>query len=134
MNAALALQKAMRDALLAHAPLTTLLGGQHIYDEPPRGEPPSHVVFDFIETRDWGVKDQMAHEHFVSLEIMTNERGRTLAQSIANEIETALHDVALTLVAHKLVNLRMVFWSVARAKSGKTFSATMRFRAATEPV
>jgi Protein of unknown function (DUF3168) len=134
MNAALELQKAMRDALLAHVPLTALLGGRHIYDEPPRGEPPSYVVFEFIETRDWGVKDQMAHEHFVTIEIATNERGRSLAQSIAHEIELVLHDMPLPLLSNRLVNLRVVFWSIARAKSGKTFFGTMRFRATTEPL
>jgi hypothetical protein len=133
MNAALALQRSMRDALLAHAPLTTLLGGAHIYDEIPRGSPPSLVHFDFIETRDWDVKDQRAHEHFVSLSIVTNERGRKLAQEICSEIELALHDVALTLVSHRLVNLRMIFWSVSRDKQTKNFGAVMRFRAATEP-
>jgi hypothetical protein len=134
MNAALALQKAMRDALLAHAPLTTLLGGAHIHDEIPRGEPASFVHLESIETRDWDVKDQRAHEHFVSLAISTNERGRKLAQEICSEIELALHDVALTLTSHRLVNLRMIFWSVQRDRQSKNFGAVMRFRAATEPL
>ncbi len=134
MNAALALQKSMRDALLSHAPLLALLGGAHIHDEIPRGEPASYVHFDFIETRDWDVKDQRAHEHFVSLNVMTNERGRKLAQEICSEIELALHDVVLTLTGHRLVNLRMIFWSVSRDKNSKNFGAVMRFRAATEPM
>ncbi len=134
MNAALALQQAMRQTLLAHAPLTTLLGGAHIYDEIPRGDPPSHVVFDLIETRDWSVKDHMAHEHFLSIDVTTNERGRSLAQSVCDEIEKALHDVALTLTGHRLINLRMIFWSVGKSRAGKTFGGTLRFRAATEPL
>ncbi len=134
MNAALSLQQAMRSALLARAPLTALLGGGHIYDEVPRGEPQSFVMLDSIETRDWDVKDQRAHEHFVTVVVSTNERGRSLAQSICHEIETALHDVSLTLVDHRLINLRMIFWSVAKSKSGSTFGGSMRFRAATEPL
>jgi hypothetical protein len=134
MNAALSVQKAMRAALLAHAPLTALLGGAHIYDEVPRGEPPSYVSFDFIETRDWSVKDHIAHEHFIAITVVTNERGRTLAQAICNEIEVALNDQALALQGNHLVNLRMIFWSVSKSKTGKTFGGTMRFRAATEPL
>jgi hypothetical protein len=134
MNAALALQQAMRAALLADTALISLLGGAHIFDEIPRGEPHLHVSFTGIETRDWSVMDQKAHEHFVSLEVVSNERGRAQAQNICNRIEAALDNAALTLSGHRLINLRVVFWSVARMKSDQKFGATLRFRAATEPL
>jgi Protein of unknown function (DUF3168) len=134
MNAALSLQQAMRSTLLAHAPLTTLLGGAHIFDELPRGEHPPFIAFTDIETRDWSVADQKAHEHFVTIEVTTNERSRTLAQKIAQEIETALDMANLSLVDHRLINLRCIFWSVSRRKSTDTFGATLRFRAASEPL
>jgi hypothetical protein len=133
MNAAHALQQAMRNALLADAPLKTLLGGAHVFDEVPRGEPPLHVHFAAIETRDWSVMDRKAHEHFVTLDVITNARSRGLAQAICDRIETVLDSATLTLTDHHLVNLRAVFWSVARQKS-QDFGATLRFRAATEPL
>ena len=133
MNAALALQKAMRSALLVHAPLTTLLGGVHVFDELPRGAKAPHVEFAGIETRDWSVVGEKAHEHFVQLAVTTNERGRALAQAIAQEIETALDGATLTLINHNLINLRLVFASVSRTRVDMAFSATLRFRAATEP-
>ncbi len=134
MNAALSLQQAMRATLLAQAPLTTLLGGAHIFDEVPRGEPAPFVVFSDIETRDWSVTGQKAHEHFITIEVTTNERSRTLAQNIAQEIETALDMASLTLEGHRLINLRNIFWSVSRRKSTDKFGATLRFRAASEPL
>jgi hypothetical protein len=134
MNAALALQQAMRAALLADSALITLLGGAHVFDEVPRGEPPLHVSFAGIETRDWSVADQKAHEHFVTLDVVTNTRSRALAQNICNRIEAVLDNATLTLTAHRLINLRVVFWSVARTKADPTFGATLRFRAATEPL
>ena len=134
MNAALALQQAMRAALLANTTLTTLLGGGHIFDEVPRGEPPLHVVFAASETRDWSTTTQKAHEHFVSLDVVTNERSRARAQSICNAIELALDNAVLLLVGHVLVNLRAVAWSVSRSKSTQNFSASLRFRATTEPL
>ena len=134
MNAALALQQAMRAALLANTTLTGLLGGAHIYDEVPRGEPPLYVVFSTIETRDWSTTTQKAHEHFVNIEVSTNERARSRAQSICNAIETTLDNVALTLVGHALVNLRLVAWSVSRGKNNQNFGASLRFRASTEPL
>jgi hypothetical protein len=124
----------MRNALLADVALTTLLGGAHVFDEMPRGEQPLHVAFGTTETRDWSVHDQKAHELFVTLEVSTNERSRGQAYAICERIETVLDGAALALTGHRLINLRAVFWSVARTKNDKTIGATMRFRAATEPL
>ena len=131
-SSALALQIAMRDALLAHAPLLALLGGGHVFDELPRGAHEPYAAFAGIETRDWSVQDQKAHEHFVTLEVKTKSRSRGLAQDIVNEIEAALDDAALTLAGHALINLRLTFWTVA--KSNDVFGAVVKFRAATEPL
>ena len=128
----LALQEAMRTALLAHAPLRLLLGGAHVHEELPRGARPPFVLFETIETRDWSVADQKAHEHFVALSVKTNSRSRRLAQQVLDEIETVLDGAALNLAGHRLVNLRLTFWSVTR--QGESYGANLRFRAATEPV
>lgn len=133
-NPGLALQAAMRAALLAHAPLTLLLGGAHVHEEMPRGASTTYVSFGDIETRDWSTSDAKAHEHFVMLSIRTNIRSRQLAQNILDEIESVLDNVSLNLAGHRLVNLRIIFWSVAREKNGENFGATVRFRAATEPL
>ena len=133
-NPSRAVQQAMRDALLAHAPLTLLLQGQHVFEEMPRGANAPFVAFGDIETRDWSVADAKAHEHFIMLSIRTNSRSRKLAQDILDEIETVLDHAALTLDGHKLVNLRVIFWSVTRDKSAENFGAVIRFRAATEPL
>ena len=127
----LALQEAMRAALLAHAPLRLLLGGAHVHEELPRGARPPFVLFETIETRDWSVADQKAHEHFVALSVKTNSRSRRLAQQVLDEIETVLDGAGLSLAGHRLVNLRLTFWSVTR--QGETYGANLRFRAATEP-
>jgi hypothetical protein len=132
VSAALALQVAMRDALLAHAPLLELLGGGHVFDELPRGAQEPYVAFAGIETRDWSVQGQKAHEHFVSLEVKTKSRSRRLAQDIVGEIETALDNAGLALPDHVLVNLRLIFWTVA--KSNDVFGAAVKFRAATEEI
>ena len=128
----LALQEAMRTALLAHAPLRLLLGGAHVHEELPRGARPPFVLFETIETRDWSVADQKAHEHFVALSVKTNSRSRRLAQQVLDEIETVLDGAGLSLAGHRLVNLRLTFWSVTR--QGESYGANLRFRAATEPV
>jgi hypothetical protein len=132
MSSALALQIAMREALLAHAPLLELLGGGHVFDELPRGAHEPYVAFAGLETRDWSVQEQKGHEHFVTLEVKTRSRSRELAQDIAGEIETALDNADLTLPGHILVSLRLSFLTVAR--SNEFFGAVLKFRAATEPL
>lgn len=134
MNAALSLQKAMRDALLADAQLLALLGGAHVFDEAPRGAKPPFVSFEQIETRDWSTGDAKAHEHFVQVQVISAERGRAQAQAICDRIEAVLDRGELVLDGHTLVNLRLVFWSVARNRNEQTFGAQLRFRAATEPL
>ena len=126
-------QQAMKTILASRPALITLLGGAHVYDELPRGATAPHVLFTMIETRDWSVADQKAHESFVTLEITSKSRSRVQAQSIIQEIELALDSARPALVDHNLVNLRCVFISAARQKSTEYFSATMRFRSATEP-
>jgi hypothetical protein len=49
-------------------------------------------------------------------------------------VEAALDNAALTLVDHKLVNLRIIFINVARTKAIENYGAVLRFRAATEPL
>ncbi len=134
INPAVSLQQAMRAALMARTPLTSILGGSHIFDEVPRGANPPFVQFTGIETRDWSVADQKAHEHFVGLEIVTNSRSRAAVQAIANEVELTLDNATLTLVDHKLINLRVIFTNVTRTRPTENFGGVLRFRAATEPL
>jgi hypothetical protein len=148
-------QQAMKSTLASRPALNTLLGGAYVFDELPRGATAPYVVFTTIETRDWSVADQKAHENFVTLEIKSKSRSRMQVQNIIQEIETALDGATLTLAANNLINLRCIFISAAlpklrqqvsdersklnspsvsaREKSNQLFTATMRFRAATEP-
>ena len=133
MQPGLDVQQAMKSTLASRPALNTLLGGAYVYDELPRGATAPYVMFATIETRDWSVADQKAHENFVTLEVASKSRSRAQAQNIVQEIELALDGAALTLVDNNLISLRCVFISAARQKSADYFSATMRFRAATEP-
>lgn len=133
-NPAHALMTAMREALLAHAPLTLLLGGAHVFEEVPRGANASLVSFGDCETRDWSTSTAKAHEHFVTLRVQTNARSRKLAQDLLAEIESVLDGAGLILDGHRLVNLRVIFWSVTRDRNSENFGAAIRFRAATEPL
>jgi hypothetical protein len=133
MSAALTLKKAMRDQMLSRLGLGALLGGAHVYDELPRGVNAPFAYFAEIETRDWSVIGQKAHEHFITINVVTNERGRTQAEMIAYEIELALDGMPLTLEGYRLINLHLTFGTVSRDRKTQDFGASLRFRATTEP-
>lgn len=132
MSAGLALQQAMRARLIADDAVKAALGGAYVFDEVPRGAPPSYVEFTGLDTRDWSTFGEGGFEHFVSLVVRSNSRGRAQAQEISAAVEAALDGAALTLAGHRLVNLRLMFWSVV--KTGQNYGASLRFRAATEPL
>ncbi len=134
MSGGFELVSAVRGALLAHAPLTALLGGAHVYEELPRGAPPAHIEFTTLETRDWSTADTVAHEHFLTLALRTNSRSRKLAQDVTDEIAAALEGAVPSVAGHRLVNLRLVFWTVTRGRGGEGYGASLRIRAATEPL
>ncbi|WP_395689459.1 DUF3168 domain-containing protein [Aestuariivirga sp.] len=134
MSGGLEVVAAVRAALLAHAPLTALLGGAHVYEELPRGAPACFIEVTEVETRDWSTADKTAHEHFLTLAVRTNSRSRALAQKLSGEIEAALDGAALAVEGHRLVSLRLIFQTVARGINAPAFGARMRLRAATEPL
>jgi Protein of unknown function (DUF3168) len=125
MNAALALQKAMRDALLARPGWTV-----PVHDHVPQGAAAPHVYFGPAETRDWSTQTEKAHEHFITLRVKSKAGGKKEAQAIIAEIEAALDNAVLPLSGHRLVNLRMTLWSAER--DGDRYNGMARFRAATE--
>ena len=131
-SAGLALQEAMRGALVADATLTALLGGAYVFDEVPRGAPPAYVEFTALDTRDWSTATEPGFEHFVSIVVRSASRGRKQAQEISSAMEAVLDGAAFPLAGHRLVNLKLVFWSVM--KNGQNYGASLRFRAATEPL
>lgn len=131
-SAGLALMEAMRARLIADESVTAALGGAYVFDEVPRGAPPAYVEFTGLDTRDWSTFGEGGLEHFVSLTVRSNSRGRIQAQQISAAVQSAFDGAALALAGHRLVNLTLVFWSVV--KTGQSFGASLRFRAATEPL
>jgi hypothetical protein len=133
MNAAAALQKAMRTALLAHAPLTAMIGTK-LFDAVPQGTAPPYVVFDRIETRDWSTKDSRGFEHIVTLHVWSAREGKREAYEIIAALDEALDNQALTLDGHRLVSLSSVFWTALRTPDGRHHHGIMRLRATTEEI
>tara|TARA_R110002110_G_scaffold79732_15_gene208110 strand:+ start:7718 stop:8107 length:390 start_codon:yes stop_codon:yes gene_type:complete len=127
MNADLALQKAIYATLSADNALSALVDTR-IHDNVP-----GDVLFPYLalgenETRDW----PGGMEHRLTLYAFSRRRGRTETKRIVGAVNAALHDAALTLQDHALVNLRFLDAATRREADGETWRGTIRFRAVTE--
>lgn len=133
-SSSFALQKAFYLKLTADAALNALLGGPRVYDDVPvRGEFP-YVTFGQTTERDWSTGTDIGGEHVVTLHVWSRAPGRKEADEIIDAVRTALHDQALSLSGHRLVNLRHEFSDARRDADGESYHGITRYRAVTEPV
>ena len=132
-DAAVALRSAIHDALIADGALTALLGGAHVYDEPPRRAVFPYVTIGEARVSDWSTGSDRGEEHQLVLHAWSRQGGHREAHLIAGALLQALDDAPLTLSGHALINLRFSVADVRREADGRTCHALVRFRAVTEP-
>lgn len=134
-SASFALQAAVHAALSVDAAFTALAGTPpRLYDDvPPRPAYP-YVTFGQSSERDWSTGTDPGTEHVLTLHVWSKAAGRMEAQSISAAIQSVLHDAALTLSGHRLVNLRHELSEARRDSDGETIHGLVRFRAVTEPL
>ena len=134
-SASLALQSAIYAALTANADLTAATGGSpRVFDDVPPGTSYPYVTFGQAIERDWSTGTEAGREHTVTLHVWSRASGRREVHQIAALIRAALHDAALALAGHRLINLRHEFTDARREPDGETSHALLRFRATTEPI
>lgn len=133
-SAGLDLQRSLVQAIRSNAAIVGLLGGAKVYDDVPQGTVFPYVTIGQSLVRDWSTGSESGHEHAVTLHVWSRAAGRKQTHEIMGAIEGALHDGALSLVEHRLVNLRHEFSDARREPDGDTYHGTVRFRAVTEPV
>jgi hypothetical protein len=131
--ASAALRAAVHDALAADAALTSVLGGQKIFDEPPRAAAFPYVTLGEARVADYSTGDTSGEEHQLTLHAWSRQGGHKEAHVIAGALLQALDDAPLTLTDHRLINLRFAVADVRREADGRTYHALVRFRAVTEP-
>jgi hypothetical protein len=127
------LQKAVHAALAGDSALVALLGGARIYDDVPRGAEFPYITFGPATVRDWSTGTETAAEHLLSLHVWCRSAGERQVHLILEAVRAALHDAALTLAGHRLVNLRHEISDASRQSDGETYHGLIRFRAVTEP-
>jgi hypothetical protein len=132
-TAAAALRAAIHDALAADTPLTSLLGGARVYDEPPQNPSFPYVTLGEARVSDFSTGTERGEEHQLTLHAWSRQGGHKEAHLIAGALLQALDDASLPLDDHRLVNFRFALADVRREADGRTYHALVRFRAVTEP-
>jgi hypothetical protein len=133
-NASFALQSAVFVALSADETMRSLLGTPpRIYDDvPPNPAFPYAVLGDGTETN-FDTATEESSEHLFAVAAWSQGGGHAESKSIADAIRFRLNNATLSLDGHALVDLRFLDCDYARQTDGETYSATLRFRAVTEP-
>jgi hypothetical protein len=129
-----ALQKGLFAALTGSAALVALLGGARVYDDAPQPVTFPFITIDPAQERDWSTGAEKGLEHLVTIHVWSRYAGRRQIYDVADAIRDALDGAALTLDAHRLVNLRHQYSDLRREEDGETYHAALRFRAVTEPL
>jgi hypothetical protein len=130
---AVSLRTAIHGALAADAPLTALLGGAKIYDEPPRAAALPYVTLGQDVISDASTATEAGDEHALTLHVWSRQGGHREAHVLTGAVLEALADAPLELDGHHLANLRFIVADVRRESDGRTYHGLMRLRAVTEP-
>ena len=131
-SAGFELQKTIHAALTANAALTALLGGARVHDDVPPGAEFPYLTIGESVVRDWSTGSEPGDEHIVTLHVWSRAAGRKETHQIMGAVRTVLHEAALFVSGHRLVNLRHEFSDARRDPEGETYHGVVRFRGVTE--
>ncbi len=128
-----ALQRALRDALIADADLTALLGGAAIYDDVPQATQFPYVSIGPVIVSDWSTATEAGLEHRLTLDVWSRAPGKREVLKLLDAMRGILDGAALGLSDTVLVNLRIEGYEARRDEDGLTYRGVLRLRAVTEP-
>ena len=133
-SASFALQQSIYSALAADASIMAQLGGPRIFDDVPQKSEFPYLTLGQSNVRDWSTGTESGDEHLLTVHVWSRASGRKQTHEIMGALKSALHNRALALAGHRLVNLRHEFSDARREPDGETYHGIVRLRAVTEPL
>ena len=127
------LQTAIFEALAADAGLIAALGGTKIFDHAPANIAFPYVTFGRTSVYDWSTGTESGAEQLFTLHVWSKAKGKQETLDIMELARALLHDQALSLVSHALVNCRLEFAEARYDDDLAVYHGLLRFRAVTEP-
>ena len=131
-NASWALQSAVFAGLTADATLQSLIDTR-LYDAVPLNPTFPYVVLGDGKETNADTATEEGSEHQFVVTVWSQGGGHQESKSIANAVRFRLNNATLSLDGHALVDMRFLNCDYARQTDGQTYSATLSFRAVTEP-
>ena len=131
MNSAAELQKAIFEALAANGPLAVLVGTR-VFDHAPANAAFPYITFGGTSVYDWSTGTESGTEQLFTLQVWSKAKGKKEALEIMEIARATLHDAALELEGHKLVNLRLEFSDARYDDRNEAHHGLLRFRAVVE--
>ncbi|HUU24703.1 MAG TPA: DUF3168 domain-containing protein [Methyloceanibacter sp.] len=128
-----ALQRSIYQALIGSAELTSLLGGESVYSNPPAAAQFPYITLGQTVNLDWSTGTEHGNEHSLTLHVWSRADSAAQVHEITEVIRTVLHNQPLSLEDHYLVNLRHEFTESRIDPDGETMHGIVRYRAVTEP-
>jgi hypothetical protein len=129
-----ALQKSIYETLAIDAGVISLLGSPRIYDDTPQRTAFPYITLGQSTLRDWSTGSDEGDEHLLTVHVWSRAEGRKEAHELMQALREALHERALSLEGHRLVNLRHELSEARREADGETYHGIVRLRAVTEPI
>lgn len=123
------LQKTVFDTLNTDVPLLAKVTG--VFDMVPGGTLFPYVTIGDARAKDWSSKTFTGQEHDFSIDVWSQDTGRMETKEIMALVHDALHDQALTVAGHELVNLRHTASEDMIEDDGITYHGILKFRAVT---
>jgi hypothetical protein len=131
-NASWALQSAVFAALSSDMTMQSLIDTR-LYDAVPLNPTFPYVVLGDGKETNADTATEEGSEHQFVVTAWSQSGGHKETKSIADAIRFRLNNATLSLDGHALVDLRFQDCEYTRQTDGQTYSATLSFRAVTEP-
>lgn len=128
------LQSTIVHALATDPSVLALLGGPKIFDRVPERESFPYLTLGRTAVVDWSTGTEDGTEHILTLHVWAKGGGKRETYEIMDRVSTKLHDAALPVSGHHLVNLRLQFAEARQEPDSPAYHGILRFRAVTEPV
>jgi uncharacterized protein DUF3168 len=128
-----ALQRSIYQTLAGSPELTSLLGGERIYANPPPAAQFPYITVGQTVNLDWSTGTEDGNEHSLTLHVWSRADSGAQVHAIIQAIRATLHNQVLDLEDHHLVNLRHEFDEARVDPDGETMHGIVRYRAVTEP-
>jgi len=129
-----ALQCSIYQTLSNASELTSRLGGDGIYSNPPPAAEFPFITIGQTVDLDWSTGTEDGNEHSLTLHIWSRADSALEVHEITEIVRDLLHDQALNLDDHQLINLRHEFSQARIDPDGETLHGIVRYRAVTEPM